>query len=130
MPMFTEKKLHSFIFVSHVLFGDLTEDYSLGSSPSDNSEELFQRGKGGGKMYRTFWKKVVEHQKITVNHTHTKYKLINLVLFCEWEATRVWAHWNYSFDIHLSYLGPVSCFVLVFPFQVSLRAHCQVSCSD
>ena len=54
MPMFTEKKLHSFTFVSHVLFGDLTEDYSLGNSPSDNSEELFQRGNGEGRMYRTF----------------------------------------------------------------------------
>ena len=26
-----------------------------------------------------------------------------------WEDARVWAHWNHSFDMHLSYLGPVSC---------------------
>ena len=32
---------------SYVLFGDLTEDYSLGVNLSDSSEELFQRGKGG-----------------------------------------------------------------------------------
>ena len=25
------------------------------------------------------------------------------------EDSRVWVHWNRSFDIHLSYLGPVSC---------------------
>ena len=32
-----------------------------------------------------------------------------LVLFYVWEDARVWAHWNHSFDMHLSYLGPVSC---------------------
>ena len=52
--MFTEKELHNFTFVSHVLFGDLTKDYSLGNSPSDKSEELFQRGKGRVRMNRTF----------------------------------------------------------------------------
>ena len=26
-----------------------------------------------------------------------------------WEDARVWAHWNHSFDMHLRYLGPVSC---------------------
>ena len=32
---------------------------------------------------------------------------------------RVWAHWNHSFDMHLSHLGPVFCFhILNF-----LRAH-------
>ena len=25
-----------------------------------------------------------------------------------WEDARVWDHWNHSFDVHLSYLGPVS----------------------
>ena len=32
------------------------------------------------------------------------------VLFYVWKDTRVWAYWNYSFDTHLHYLGPVSCF--------------------
>ena len=34
---------------------------------------------------------------------------MNLVLFYVWEVARIWAHWNHSFDMHLSYLGPVSC---------------------
>ena len=33
-----------------------------------------------------------------------------LVFFSVWEEARVWAYWNYSFDIHLNYLGPISCF--------------------
>ena len=31
------------------------------------------------------------------------------MLFYIWEEARVLAHWNHSFDMHLSYLGPVSC---------------------
>ena len=31
-----------------------------------------------------------------------------LVLFCVWDDARMWADWNYSLDIHLNYLGPVS----------------------
>ena len=29
----------------------------------------------------------------------------NLALFYIWEYVRVWAHWNHSFHVHLSYLG-------------------------
>ena len=29
--------------------------------------------------------------------------------FCIWEDAKVWAHWNHSFDMPLSSLGPVSC---------------------
>ena len=35
---------------------------------------------------------------------------MNLALFCVWEDAKVWAHWNYSYDMHLNYLEPVSCF--------------------
>ena len=31
-------------------------------------------------------------------------------LFYVWEDARVWAHGNHSLDMHLNYLGPVSCF--------------------
>ena len=34
--------------------------------------------------------------------------LRNLVLFYIWEEARVLAHWNHSFDMHLSYLEPTS----------------------
>ena len=43
---------------------------------------------------------------------HTKI-MNNLVLFYVWKNARVWAHWNYSFDVHLSYLGPISCVCVV-----------------
>ena len=36
--------------------------------------------------------------------------------FCVWEDARVWAHWNYFSDTHLSFLGPVSC---AFSFLLS-----------
>ena len=39
----------------------------------------------------------------------TRYpKLRNLALFYVWEDARVWAHWNQSFGMQPSYLGPVS----------------------
>ena len=41
-------------------------------------------------------------------------------LACVWEVGRLWARCSHSFDVHLSSLGPGSCFhVLSF-----LRAHC------
>ena len=46
------------------------------------------------------------------------------VLFYIWEDARVWANWNYSFDKHLNYLGPISCFS---PSWLPLRVHCQGS---
>ena len=45
---------------------------------------------------------------------------MNLALFYAWEDARVWAHWDHSFDMQFSYLGPVACF---FPILSSLRAH-------
>ena len=47
----------------------------------------------------------------------TRYpKLRNLTLFYVWEDSGVWAQWNLSFDMFLSYLEPVSC---AFPSWVS-----------
>ena len=40
---------------------------------------------------------------------------MNLVVFYVWENAKIWAHWNHSFDMHLSSLRPVSC---SFPFWV------------
>ena len=37
-------------------------------------------------------------------------KLRILVPFYVWEDARFWAYWNHSFDVHLSYLGPIRCF--------------------
>ena len=80
--------------------------------------DLFQRGlRGESGSIGVFAeiKKVVEHQKITANHTythththtHTHNRLLKLIsmLFCVWKEARVWAHWDYSFNKHLNYQG-------------------------
>ena len=50
----------------------------------------------------------------------------NLVLFYVWEDAKVWACWNHSFDILLSYLGLVSW---VFTFWVSSGLNLGHGCS-
>ena len=67
------------------------------------------------------------HQQITAENKQTNkqtnkqknprdLKLMNLAFFYVWENVRLWGHWNHSFDMHLSYLGPVwfpACIPLV-----------------
>lgn len=66
---------------------------------------------------------MVKHQKITSHHTKNQtLKLMIVVLLYIWEDAIVRAHWNHFFDMHVSYLGPVSSF---FPFWIPLRAHYQ-----
>ena len=100
--MLTEKNTHLKKVRSYVLFGDLTEDYSLGVNLSDSSEELFQRGKGGNQgegRGRHVKKKIKELLLITKNR-YLKWTI--LVPFCVWEDLRLWAHWNYSSEMHLN----------------------------
>ena len=84
---------------------------------SDSSEVLFQRGRGGARIYRSFcWEKKkpktckLDIQRLLLITKNRHLKLITSVLFCVQEDARVWAEWNYSFDMHLTCLGPVSCF--------------------
>ena len=42
------------------------------------------------------------------------------LIFLLYKDAKVWAQWNHCFDIHLSYLGPVSC---IFHILGSLGAH-------
>ena len=93
--MATEKIMHSLKVEGYVLFRDITEDYILGNSLSDSSEEQFQRGKGGARIYGSFsWKKthVVKHQKLPIITKNKCLKVMILVLFYVWEDARVWAH--------------------------------------
>ena len=64
--------MHKLKVLSYVLFGDLTQDYNLGYSLSESSEELLQRGKEGFKLSSFYWKNksktVVEYIKITSNN--------------------------------------------------------------
>ena len=47
----------------------------------------------------------------------------NLVLFMS--VGRVWVHWNHSFDMHLSYVRPLSCFFTSWaPLEFTMGSGC------
>ena len=72
--------------------------------------ELLRGDEGGARIYRVLQQKAGSLNFKRLLLKKTRYlKWRNLVLFYIWEDARVWAHWNHSFDVHLSYLGPVSC---------------------
>ena len=64
--------MHNLKAENYVSFEDLSPRYSL----SDSSQGLFQRVKGGARIYRSFAEKktkqnkkhIVEHQRITANN--------------------------------------------------------------
>ena len=57
---------------------------------------------------------VVETSKDNRELKKTRYlKLIHSALFSIWVNAGVWSHWNPSFDMHLSDLGPVSHFCIL-----------------
>ena len=44
-----------------------------------------------------------------------------------WENVGVWADWNHCFDVHLSYLGPVSCvFTCWVPSGLTVGSGCSL----
>ena len=51
------KKKHNLKGESYVLFGGLSEDSSQEDSLSDSSEGLFQKGRGGARVHRSFCNK-------------------------------------------------------------------------
>ena len=54
-----KKKIHKLKVASYILFRELTEYYSLRNRLSDSPEILFQKGKGGARIYRSFcWKQI------------------------------------------------------------------------
>ena len=101
----------------------ITENYRLGKWPSQKALRKCSEEVREEPEYMSFcWNKqkskktkhFVQHQKITANHK-TQTSWVNhfiLVLFYVWKDVRSWACWNYSFDMHLNYLGPLSCFFL------------------
>ena len=103
--------MHNLKVENYVLFSGQTEDLSLGYSLSESSGGLLGRGEGGTRMHRSFCNKeqVVRTSKDFCWLKKTRHLKSRNWLFYIWEDARVWAHWNHSFDMHLSYLGPVSC---------------------
>ena len=85
---------------------------SPGDSISSNPERSAPRrlGEESGYIEVCYKGQVVWTSKAFLWIKKTRYlKLRNLALFYIWEDTKVWAHWNRSLHVHLSYLGPVSC---------------------
>ena len=72
--------------------------------------ELLWRGRGRVWLYRNSQQRAgsLNIKSIFVNENQNL-RLREGALFYIWEDERVIAHWNHSFHMHLSYLGPVSC---------------------
>ena len=90
---------------------DKTQDLSLGHSISGNSERLFRRGKGGQPGYiRVFATKdqVVGIKRLLSIKENQIYQVREFSAFLCMGRCKTWAHCNHAFDMHLSYLGPVS----------------------
>ena len=51
------EKMHNLKVENYVLFRGHTKDLSPGDGLSDSSEGLFQRGKGGARIHRSFYNK-------------------------------------------------------------------------
>lgn len=85
---------------NYVLSRGLTGDVSLGCSHSGSSKGLYQRGKGGARMYRRFlmggktqnFKNMYLKSKRLLLIIKTHIKLTISVLFCVWEGASVWAY--------------------------------------
>ena len=84
---------------------------SLGDSISRNPERTLWGGEERSQVIYKVCNKgqVVWTSKSWLIKENQIPKLTHWVLFYVWEDPRVWAHWNHSFDLHLSSLGPVSC---------------------
>ena len=76
-----KKKKHNLKVENHVLFGGQNWGLERGHSPSESSERLLQRGKGGTRLYKNFCNKeqVVGTSKDDWLPKKTRYlKLMNL----------------------------------------------------
>ena len=95
---------------------------------SDSSEKLFQEVKGRRQDIQDCVTKVKQlgHQKIIVIKEIRYVKVRNLMLLYVWRDLRVWPHWNHFFDMHPSYLGPLSH---VFTSRISLGLTIGSGCS-
>ena len=112
--------MHNLKVENYVVFGGHTEDLSLGDRLSDAlrncSEEVREEpGYIGVFAVKTKWS---EHQKITVNDQTPQVNEFST--FLHMGRCKSLGSLKSFFDMHLTYLGPVSCF---FPIPNPLRAH-------
>ena len=123
------KKLHGWKLRVIFHLAGLLRIIARDSSLSGSSEWLFPRGKGGARVYRSFrWKQMNNmwlniKRLMLIAHKNGHLMLKISMLFYVWgRCRRVWAYWNYSLDMHLNYLEPVSCFS---PTWIPLKVHHQ-----
>ena len=98
---------------NYVLLGGLAEDLSPGGSLSDSFKGQLWRGQGRGQVIEEFLlkKPVGGNIKRLLLIKEKQTSEVNEFSALLWEVVRVWAHWNHSDDVHLSYLGSVSAFL-------------------
>ena len=96
------------IICNYMLLADEPEDLSPGNSLS---KRLLWRGERGARIDRqTFWpQRGCRNIKRLLLMKTGPQNLMNLAPLYVWEDAKFQAHWNHSFDAHLSYLGPTSC---------------------
>ena len=129
MPLFsllklsTEKKNYNLKLQGYVLCGGNFQDFKPGDSISSNPETTVPRTWGEEPGYT----EVLQQRASSLNikrlfliRRSQIFQVKEFSAFYVWEDARVWAHWNYSFHMHLSYLEPVSW---VFHILRFLEAH-------
>ena len=96
---------------NYVLFGGLSEDFKPRRQPLRSPWGMARNSQGRSQDTQVFYNKD-RGARALKDYCWLKKPdiLMNLVLFYVWVAARVWTHWNHSFDIHLSYLGPASSY--------------------
>ena len=104
------KQLHNLKVENYVLFCRYSEDLSPGHSTSDKTEDSSKetrRSQDIQELLQPGSQNLKRVPLIKENQT-SQVKEFNDFL-CMGGYKRL-AHWNHSFDMHLSSLGPVSCF--------------------
>ena len=111
-PLLTEKKMNPLKIENYVWFSGHSEDFKPKGQDSDHSEGLLLRGKGGARIYRSFLQQRLGNRGIKRLLLMKENQVSQVNEFSAFLCMgRCWSlgSLKYSFDVHLSYLGPVSC---------------------
>ena len=94
--------------------------FTCGRRKTDSWQAMIQRAlrncskeEGEEELgYAEVWEQRVDNlntKRLLLMKENQISQLRNLALVYLWEDARVWAHWNHSFHMHLSYVGPIPC---------------------
>ena len=106
--------------------------FSRGSSPPRDWTQVFCIAGRFFTVWATWENQYLNKLLLKTNKKTQRSQINEFIIFLLWENVRLWAHWNHSFDIHLSYLGPV-CFPACIPLRFTLRqrqwlSSCNILC--